>query len=369
MVAAGSRERRYQRTARVAVVLSGWPRVSETFALNELIALRDAGILAGAFATKPGGPGPHQPGVEQLAPLVEMLPEGDAIAQGAHLARRLEGAGVTGVHGYFAHQPAAVARAAAGVLGVPYGFSAHALDVRKVTPDDLRRLIAGAAVVVACNADVSASLEAGGARPVLLPHGVDTARFEAVPPPLGRETALLAVGRCVEKKGFDVLIRAMTLMEHPVRLRIVGEGPLRAGLEESAALTGVAGRVEFLGHRTHAELAGLFAASDVVVVPSVIDRHGDRDGLPNVVLEAMASGRPIVASDVAAIATAVGHRVTGVLVPAGDPTALAAALNDLAADPAARLRMGRAARDEALGRFALDACAGAFCRTLGGVYA
>lgn len=365
----GSRERPYQRPARVAVVLSGWPRVSETFALNELLALRDAGILAAVFATKEGGPGPHQPGVEELEPLVEVLPEGDALDQGAHVARRLEGLGVTGVHGYFAHQPAAVARAAAALLGVPYGFSAHALDVRKVSAGDLRLLIAGAAVVIACNADVAASLAEGGSRPALLPHGVDLLRFRSSPPPARRETCLLAVGRCVEKKGFEVLIRAMTLVTAPACLRIVGEGPLRPALEEAAREWGVAGRVKFLGHRTHAQLADLYAGSDVVVVPSVIDRDGDRDGLPNVVLEAMASGRPVVASDVAAIASAVRDRMTGVLVPPGDPTALAGVLDELAADPAARFRMGEAARREAHERFALGDCADRFCRTLGEVYA
>jgi glycosyltransferase involved in cell wall biosynthesis len=351
------------------VVLSGWPRISETFALNELRALRDAGMLAAAFATKAGVPGPRQPGVDELDRLVEVLPEGDAAAQGARVARRLTGLDVTAVHGYFAHHPAAVARAAAGLLGVPYGFSAHALDARKVTADELRLLSAGATVVVACNSDVAATLAGSGARPALLPHGVDTTRFRPAPPPAGPEMAVLAVGRCVEKKGFGGLLQAMALTRRPSRLRIVGDGPLRPELEEAARRLGVAPRVEFVGRRTHDELAEHYAECDVVVVPSIVDRDGDRDGLPNVVLEAMASGRPVVASDVSAMAGAVRDRVTGILVLPGIPSALAAALDRLATDPAGRLRLGEAARREALGRFDLRDCAADFCRALGRAYA
>ncbi|MFN8123592.1 MAG: glycosyltransferase [Thermoleophilia bacterium] len=360
---------RYPSGVRIAVVVSGWPRVSETFALNELRALQRAGMLAGVFATKPGDDRLVQPGVADIDPPAVVLAAGDGAAQAAELASRLQGTGVTAVHGYFAHRPAEVAAGAARILGVPYSFSAHALDVRKVPAGDLAARAADAALVVACTHDVARSLEDAGSRPRLLPHGVDLDRFRPQAPPGGPQLAALAVGRFVEKKGFVHAIRALALTQRPVRLRLVGDGPLLGILREAADAAGVADRVTFAGRRTHDSLAAEYAAADVVVVPSVVDASGDRDGLPNVVLEAMASGRPVVAADVAAIASAVAHGATGVLVPPADPAAIAWALDELHDDPAARRRMGAAARAVAEERYDLDACAGALCRTLERAYA
>ncbi len=368
MTVSGSGGRTYRSVPRIAVVVSGWPRVSETFALNELRALQCAGMLAGVFATKPGDDTLVQPGVADLDPPAVVLAPGDAAEQGAELAALLRDADVTAVHGYFAHHPAAVAAEAASRLSVPYGFSAHALDVRKVPARELAARAGDAAVVVACNHDVAASLAQAGSTPRLLPHGVDLGRFRHIDPPAGPVLVALAVGRFVEKKGFADAIRAVSMAGRPVRLRFVGDGALRGQLEDLAAELGVADRVEFLGRCTHASLASHYAAADVVVVPSVVDRAGDRDGLPNVVLEAMASGRPVIASDVAAISSAVRDRVTGVLLPPGDPAALAWALDELHDDPAARARMGAAARSEAAARFDLDRCAAELCRTLEVIY-
>ena len=152
---------------------------------------------------------------------------------------------------------------------------------------------------------------------------------------------MLGVGRLVEKKGFDVAIAAVALLGDGVSLRIVGTGVDEGRLRREVADRGVWMRVvEFAGPRTHLELPHEYAGADVVVVPSVVDRQGDRDGLPNVVLEAMASGVAVVASDVAAVSDAVEHDVTGLLVPPGEPAALAVG----AAPPAARPRAAPAPR-------------------------
>jgi glycosyltransferase involved in cell wall biosynthesis len=348
----------------LAVVLSGWPRISETFAVNELLALRRAGMLAAVFATKGGDGSLLQPGWSELDRLVHVLPDGDAETQGRIVAARLRGCGVAAVHGYFAHQPAAVAASAARRLGVPYGFSVHALDVRKVDGDVLAARAAGAAVVVSCNPDAAATIAATGTRPRLVRHGVDLDRFTPSSLPNGPTLSLLAVGRLVEKKGFEVLIDALRLLPRPVRLRVVGDGPGRAPLVRAVARHGLQPRVELLGRRSHTHLPALYSAADVVVVPSVVDRRGDRDGLPNVVLEAMASGRPVVASDVAAVATAVCDGVTGLLVPPGDAGALATALTVLADDATLRQRLGDAGRVEAECGFDLHRCGRELCRTL-----
>ena len=123
---------------RIAMIVSGFPRRSETFALGELAALDAAGALAAIFATKPGdGAEPH-PAVSRLADRVVMLPAGTASEQAAMVAAHLRGSDVAGVHGYFAHTPAEVAARAAAELRVPYGFSAHARDTRKVDPSRAR---------------------------------------------------------------------------------------------------------------------------------------------------------------------------------------------------------------------------------------
>jgi len=363
------RPRRARPRARVAVVVSGWPRLSETFALNELTALHRAGLLAGVFATKPGEPGLRHPAVAELEPVVTVLRGGSVADQAEEVATRAAGTGVTAVHGYFAHRPAEVAAAAAQALVVPYGFSVHALDARKVTSAELAARAAGASVVLACNADVAATVAAAGVRPRLLPHGVDVDAFPATPPTPGAPVELLAVGRFVAKKGFATLLSALPRIDRDVHLGLVGDGPLRAGLVALARELRLGSTVTIEPRLAHDALPGRYADADIVVVPSVVDATGDRDGLPNVVLEAMASGRPVVASGVGAIATGVGDRETGLLVPPGDPVALAEAITELVDRPELRRAFGLRARTVAETRFALEDCASAFCSALGEIHA
>lgn len=360
---------------RVAVIVSGWPRVSETFAVNELLALRGAGMLAAVFATKDGDGTCRQPASVALDDVVEVLPAGAPTAQARHVADRLRGEAVDAVHGYFAHQPADVAERVGRLLDVPFGFSAHALDVRKIGRGELTGRARRAAAVVVCNDDVATTIEATGVQPVLVRHGVDLDTFR----PRSRRTErrpteVLAVGRLVEKKGFDVLLDALALIERPLRAAIVGDGPERDRLRALRGAVGLADVVELAGRRTHDDLAGRYARADIVVIPSVVDRRGDRDGLPNVLLEAMASGCAVVASDVAAMRSAVRDvpspdgPATGVLVPPGDHRALARALVELIDDPARRAALGVAARAEATARFDVHRCGDHLCAVLGSSY-
>ncbi len=354
---------------RLVMITSGFPRRSETFALNELLALERAGTLEAVFATKPGdGAEPH-PGSGPLLERIEVLPAGGAAEQAEAVLERLDGRPVRGVHAYFAHQPADVAIEVARRLGVPYGFSVHARDARKLAPGELARRTREAACVIACNPDVAAELGERGEQVHLVPHGVDLERFRATEAPRRPDPAIvLAVGRLVAKKGFDVLVEAAARVERPFRLRIVGEGPERGALERRISSTGVDGRIELCGPRTHAELPAEYAAADLVVVPSVVDPTGDRDGLPNVVLEAMACARPVVASDVAAIATAVTPGETGVLVPASDPAALAGAIESMLSDPALRRRLGHRARRRVERDFGLGPCTERFRQVVDRAY-
>lgn len=355
--------------ARVAVVVSGWPRLSETFALNELRALHRAGMLVGVFATKPGEPGLRHAAAVELEPVVTVLGEGTATSQAEELATRLAGSGLSAVHGYFAHLPTEVAAGAARLLGVPYGFSVHALDARKVAPEELAVRAAEASWVRACNADVAATVAAAGVRPRLIPHGVDLDAFRETPRPPSARVEVLAVGRFVEKKGFAVLLDAVARIERDIQVRLVGDGPLRAQILAQVRRLGLDGTVAVEPRRAHDALPDCYARADLVVVPSVVDAGGDRDGLPNVVLEAMASGRAVVATDVGAIATAVCDGVTGRLVPPGDVDALATAITELVDRPDLRRTLGARARTLAETRFALADCTAAFCAALEKIHA
>jgi glycosyltransferase involved in cell wall biosynthesis len=351
------------------MLMSGFPRRSETFALNELLALDRAGCLEAVFATKPGDPGPPHPGAERLMQKVRYLAPGSAAEQAAEVVEQIGDAPVSAVHGYFAHVPTEVAAKAARRLGVPYGFSVHAVDARKVTRSDLADRARDAACVIACNPDVAGDLRRAGAPVHLIPHGVDLERFTPTPPPNGEVLSLLAVGRLVPKKGFPVLIDAASRLLAPFFLRIVGDGPDREALERQIAAAGLEDRVRLVGPRTHDDLPAEYASADIVVVPSVMDATGDRDGLPNVVLEAMSSGRPVIASDVGAVSSAVVDRRTGVLVPPGDAGALAGALEYLVDQPGCRERLGREARARVERDFELHSCTTRLRHFLETVYA
>ena len=354
---------------KIAVVVSGFPRRSETFMLGELLALEAAGSLAGVFATKLGEIGETQPGTERLTKYVEFLPDGSVEEQARAMRVMLAKKAVQGVHGYFAHRPAEVAECAARMLGVPFGFSIHARDFRKVEPHVLAQRSNAAAYVVACNSDVARDIRQLGTQIHLLPHGVDLTRFRPSVTNSHGTLRLLAVGRLVEKKGFHFLIAALAGLKLPFTLTIVGEGPERERLRQLVLLNNLQHRIVFRGALTHSELPRMYADSDVVVVPSIQDRSGDRDGLPNVVLEAMASGRAVVASNVGAIASAITDNENGLLVPPGDPVALGQAIRRLAQSSELREQLGHNGRRRAERDYEVGRCSERFHRLLASVYA
>lgn len=352
----------------IVMVMSGFPRRSETFAINELLALEEEGTLAAIFATKTGDGESPQPGCERLMKLVQFLPQGNVEAQTSCIVKSLVGQRITGIHAYFAHAPAKVASHAAEKLSVPFGFSTHARDARKVAPDELAVRARRAACVIACNTDVAQDILRSGAPVHLLPHGVDLRRFRPQPQPSDETLQLLAVGRLVEKKGFNILLAALARLKFPFHLRIVGEGPERKRLESMIVMNGLSGCVTLEGGRTHNELPQIYAESHVVIVPSVQDSSGDRDGLPNVVLEAMASARPVIASRISAIGNAVCDGETGLLVPPGDPRSLGQAIEQLGPRPALRAELGLKGRERMERDYEVGRCTERFRQLLTSVY-
>ncbi len=223
-----------------------------------------------------------------------------------------------------------------------------------------------AGAITACSTDLAQRAIALGADPAkieVVPYGVDVDRFRPRPETREAIRARLGVapgtvlafsaGRLVRKKGFEHLIDAWARVRaaSPAVLAIAGEGDLRGELTERARAAGVAQRILFLGNLSQDWVGEHLAAADIVVIPSVRDDSGNVDGLPNVVLEALASGAAIVATPAGGIRSAIDDGTTGMIVPERDPDAIAAAVTRLGADPDLRRRLGEAARQAAAVRF------------------
>ncbi len=270
------------------------------------------------------------------------------------------------IHAHWVIPNGPTAALAAGRRALPLVVSLHGSDVylperkpwlRPVVRWTLRR----ASAITACSADLARRAQALGApagRLTVIPYGADPQTFHPADPAerertraeLGLapgEPLLLAVGRLVRKKGFDILLRALPRVVQevgPVHLLIAGRGDLREELSSLAGRLGVQNYVNFVGAVERDRLPALFRSCDLLAVPSMHDERGNVDGLPNVVLEGMASGVAIVASDVAGIPQVISSGETGLLVPEKDPEALAAAIVRLLREPELRARLGQEAR-------------------------
>jgi glycosyltransferase involved in cell wall biosynthesis len=291
-----------------------------------------------------------------------------ALVAGWDLARRVaRQIDATILHGHWVIPGGAIAAAARGSR--PLVVSLHGSDVyvaeRHAAAGRVARgVFARAAMVTACSDDLrqrAIALGAAADRAVTIPYGVDAARF-APDPASGLalrqrwglapdDAVLFAAGRFVRKKGFEYLIDAVALLAPAwpsLRLVLAGDGDLDGELRERARARGMSDRVLLPGVLPHGEIATALAAADVAVVPSVRDDAGNVDGLPNVVMEALASGTPLVATTAGGIGSVLTDRVTGRLVAERDVAGLAAAIAELLADPEMGGRLGAAARAWAL---------------------
>ena len=200
-----------------------------------------------------------------------------------------------------------------------------------------------------CEANVSFIRETvpGGARlPVqLIHHGVDLDRFSpAASRHDGSAPAFVSVGRLVEKKGFDDLLRRLARIDAAFSLRIYGDGPLHDELVRLRDELGLAGRVEFMGGRDSDEVVAALTGADAFVLTPTTTEDGDRDGIPNVLVEAMACGLPVVTTTAGGITELVDHGVNGLLCDPEDVAAIADAIGAVIADPELGRRLGAAGR-------------------------
>jgi glycosyltransferase involved in cell wall biosynthesis len=259
------------------------------------------------------------------------------------------------LHAHFLHTPASVARYASLLTGLPWSCSAHAKDIWTTPEWEKREKLAALDWLVACTAVGHAHLQALADRPErieLVYHGLDFARFT---PPSGapsirdgRDPAtpavILSVGRAVAKKGYDDLVAALARLPADLSWRFVyvGGGPMLADLKRQAKALGIAERMEWLGAQPQEIVLERYRQADLFVLASRIAADGDRDGLPNVLMEAQSQRLAVVASRIAAVPELIEDGVTGLLVEPHDPPAMATALATLIQDPARRTRLAAA---------------------------
>ena len=399
----------------IAVVLKGYPRLSETFVAQELHALERRGFSLALFALRRPTDRATHPLHDEISASVTYLPEylrhGPLrVFRAWRKARRLPGyAGalrawrddlcrdrtrsrvrrfgqalvlacelpgeVVHVHAHFLHTPASVARYAAAMRGLAWSVSAHAKDIWTTPEWEKREKLASCAWATTCTASNATHLRelAPTVHAVDLEyHGIDTVRF---PPPArpgsvadGSQphapVTLLAVGRAVEKKGFDDLLRALALLGPRVHWQLlhIGDGARLPMLAQLARTLRVDDRVRWLGAQAHAAVLDAYRRADVFVLPSRIAADGDRDGLPNVLLEAQSQRIACVSTRVSGIPELIVDGATGLLVPPGAPDELARALSRVIRDPRLRRTLGDAGFQRTTTHFSLESGADRLAR-------
>lgn len=379
-------------STRVAYLVKRFPRLSETFVLNEFLEVRGLGLRATLFALlDPGEKLVHREARElmpdvhyvtiagrpwhsawrlfrgaaaqaatnprgflrvlwALLSVHRSIPSLRHAIEGLWLAGELRRMGVEHLHAHFAHSPAAVAYMARLAGGPPFSFTAHAKDLYTTLPRNLVIRARAATLVLTCtrfNQRFLQELLPDLPTPIhVVHHGTDLRRFSSSrrrPEP----DLIVSVGRLVPKKGYPLMVQAVRLMALAgvsFRCEIYGGGPMREELERMVSDSGLQGRVSFHGARPQDEIADAYARAAVFVIAPVVVADGDRDGIPNVLVEAMASGVPVVSTRISGIPELIDDGNSGLLVEPGDPAALADATTRVLVDHHMARRLAKAGR-------------------------
>ncbi|NJL47538.1 MAG: colanic acid biosynthesis glycosyltransferase WcaL [Leptolyngbyaceae cyanobacterium SM2_5_2] len=405
----------------IGYLLKTFPKLSETFILNEILELERQGVNLHIFSLRPPQDRHCHPGVSRVkAPITyipSLLPDHSLAAeaallgahytllerypcryqqmlrfylarreekhineflQGGYLATELAAHGIEHLHVHFANTPTATAEIAHQFSDIPYSVTAHAKDIYLSDAAALNRRFAKAEFVLTCTDYNRRYLESisTSATPIHLSyHGIDLTRFNPsesetrfLSPDLGAESSslpetgvlqpeiqllgleatpvkILSVGRFCEKKGFPYLLQACHLLKESLinfECRIVGYGPLQAQLNAMIQELDLADQVTLVGQLTQDQVIEQYRWADMFVLPCLVTEDGDRDGIPNVLLEAMAMGVPVISTTISGITELIEPRQTGLLVPPENVTDLAAAIALLTQDDQLRHCLGQA---------------------------
>lgn len=388
----------------LAVVLKGWPRLSETFIAQELVALEEAGHRFDIWSLRHPTDHKTHPLHDRLRAKVRYLPEYlqddmTRVNRAQNAARRLPGYGAAyriwaadyardrslnrvrrfgqacvmaaelppgtrALYAHFLHTPSSVARYAAIMRGLPWGFSAHAKDIWTSPDWEIAEKLTdhGAVFGATCTAYGAEKLRSLAQDPDqidLIYHGLDLARFPAPPSRAlrapGDAFRMMSVGRLVEKKGFDRLLEAFARLPKSLdwHWEHIGGGALAQDLAQKAEALGLSPRITWRGACDQPDVIAAMRVADLFVLPSRIASDGDRDGLPNVLMEAASQRLAILSTPVAAIPEFIETGVHGILSP-DDPAQLARAIADLAADPVRGAALAEAAFARLKAEFGMD---------------
>jgi glycosyltransferase involved in cell wall biosynthesis len=373
-------------TRRIGFLLKTYPKLSETFVLEEILGLERLGIKLHIFSLNPPTDDLVHSTFDQVQAKVTYLPviavpeyamshaklalrhplrylkslwfavsraeEGgmrDFLRAGV-LSDHLRKSSIDHLHAHFISEPAGIAELVNQLTGIPFSVSAHAKDIYLSQPKTLQRKLQSAKFTVTCTCYNRRHMAAISpvANIYRMYHGINLERFsnnhharKAVPP------LILSVGRLREKKGFVTLIKsclALNLAGISFRCEIVGYGEDQAKLQHLIDGYGLHSHVVLTGKMTHTELIERYREAALFVLPSQIAEDGDRDGIPNVLLEAMAMQLPVVSTDVSGIPEVIKHGSNGMLIPPQDASALTEAIAAILADTAMGARMGKEGR-------------------------
>jgi glycosyltransferase involved in cell wall biosynthesis len=391
----------------IGYLLRSYPRLSQTFILNEILALEKIGVSIQIFALT----NPHEKVVQMQVDQVQapvhyldediqprslrnMLNENAQVAwlhlkgylrslvyiaannridkgytassrwecflQAIHLIyllvlkERRTGKKIDHLHAHFAHDPALIAYLVHGITGIPFSFTAHARDLYQV-PDKVLtdRIHQATAVITCCRANLeylNRIAPSDQSKFSLVYHGVNLKDFQPIPDlgasPVAKQPLILSVGRLVEKKGFQDLLQALLRVKErgqQFRCAIYGDGPLCQQLERWIEEHSMASHVTLMGDSTQQELISVYQNATLFILTPVQTEDGDRDGIPNVLLEAMAVGLPVITTAVAGIPELVDNNQNGLLYQPHDVEGISAGIIELLRNAEKRRQLGDAA--------------------------
>lgn len=390
-------------SVRVGYVVSRFPKLSETFVLDEVLALEKLGadvslapllpsdeavshpqavernrraLSTGAavpllwlaaqaywavcaptrlFAVWSHGLSAHRESVRSLSRAVL------ALLQASRFALWMQRRGVEHVHAHWATHTALAAWAIHRLTGLSYSFTAHADDIFIRRPMLEEKIREAAFVVTISEYNQRYLVEQLGrsvaSRIRVVRCGIDTGRFRPTPPSRVEVFTIACVARLEPKKGHGVLLDAcaeLARRDVPFRCVLVGDGSERAAITRQRAALGLEEQVELIGVQPRDGVCEVLEAAHVVVLPGIVESSGRADGIPVALMEALATERPVVASDISGIPELVEHEHTGLLVPSNEPLALADALNRLRTDPELGIRLAAAGRLRVLESFDVE---------------
>jgi colanic acid/amylovoran biosynthesis glycosyltransferase len=397
--------RNSESVAKFAYLFERFPAFSQTFCYREVAELDRLGLRPPIFSIRKPQGEPAQDWDEDIAARVHYLPgeaelaeevrraikqkrlSADAIAtidnwgkrtdflrlhQAVYVGQRLRDLGIRHVHAHFAGLAARTAFWIEKFFGIHFSFTAHANDIFAPRQFEigLDQLVDLARAVVT-ETDYAANFlkerfPASANRIHRIYNGLDFARFKRADfsssPPL-----ILAIGRLIEKKGFRDLIGACHILKEqgtPFSCEIIGEGPLEEQLQRQIEEFTLASEIGLLGPKTQDEIAKHLANGTVFVLPSVRDALGGMDNLPTVIMEAMASGLPVISTPIGGIPEMIVENKTGFLVSPGNPDALARAIEGVIVDLPLARQLGEEGRKRAEELFSIEENARALVRLI-----